>query len=198
LTRLLCNNIAQIVGRTCGGAIPDAGLKRHNPRSASFRICVKSFPLPAVPVRVYIGTKSVHMSSQIKLEESEMTDLLPAEAGANASPQPARHWKEAAAEGRAGRTDRIAREVEDCLGVAEMPPSDIRADRRLAVATALADITPGDEVEGQLTAQLLTVHGMAMDCARAARDTLKEERVRLAYLTHAARMVSLYARHAGN
>ena len=126
-----------------------------------------------------------------------MTDLLPAETGASGAPQPARHWKEAAAEGRAGRTGRIAREVEDCLGVAEMPPSDIRADRRLAVATALADITPGDEVEGQLTAQLLTVHGMAMDCARAARDTLKEERVRLAYLTHAARMVSLYARHFG-
>jgi len=41
------------------------------------------------------------------------------------------------------------------------------------------------------------VHGMAMDCVRAARDTLKEERVRLAYLTHAARMVSLYARHIG-
>jgi hypothetical protein len=78
-----------------------------------------------------------------------------------------------------------------------MPASEIRADRRLAVAAALADITPGDEVEGQLTAQLLMVHGMAMDCVRAARDTLKEERVRLAYLTHAARMVALYARHIG-
>ena len=126
-----------------------------------------------------------------------MTDLLPAETGATAAPQPARHWKEVAAEGRAGRTGRIAREVEDCLGVAEMPASEIRDDRRLAVAAALADITPGDEVEGQLTSQLLMVHGMAMDCVRAARDTLKEERVRLAYLTHAARMVSLYARHMG-
>ncbi len=126
-----------------------------------------------------------------------MTDLLPAEAGASAAAQPARHWKEAAAEGRAGRTGRIAREIEDCLGVAELPASEVRSDRRLAVAAALADITPGDEVEGQLTSQLLMVHGMAMDCVRAARDTLKEERVRLAYLTHAARMVSLYARHIG-
>ncbi|HUL07530.1 MAG TPA: hypothetical protein VLV76_14425 [Candidatus Acidoferrum sp.] len=126
-----------------------------------------------------------------------MTDLLPAETGATAAPQPARHWKEAAAEGRAGRTGRIAREVEDCMGVAEMSASEVRADRRLGVAAALADITPGDEVEGQLTAQLLMVHGMAMDCVRAARDTVKEERVRLAYLTHAARMVSLYARHVG-
>jgi hypothetical protein len=127
-------------------------------------------------------------------EETEMTDLLPDEAGASAAPQP-RHWKEVAAEGRAGRTGRIAREVEDCLGVAEMPTGEIRNDRRLGVAAALADITPGDEVEGQLTAQLLMVHGMAVDCVRAARDSLKEERVRLAYLTHAARMVSLYARH---
>ena len=126
-----------------------------------------------------------------------MTDLLPAEAGANEAPRPARHWKEVAAEGRAGRTGRIAREVEDCLGVAEMPTGQIRGDRQLAVAAALADLTPGDEVEGQLTSQLLMVHGMAVDCARAARDTLKEERVRLAYLTHAARMVSLYARHIG-
>ena len=119
-----------------------------------------------------------------------MTDLLPVEAGESGAPAPARHWK-AAAEGRAGRTGRIAREVEDCLGVAEMSASEVRADRRLAVAAALADITPGDEVEGQL------VHGMAVDCVRAARDTLKEERVRLAYLAHAARMVSLYARHMG-
>ena len=126
-----------------------------------------------------------------------MIDLLPAEAGASEAPQPARHWKEVAAEGRAGRTGRIAREVEDCLGVAELPASEIRSDRRLALAAALADITPGDEVEGQLTAQLLMAHGMAMDCVRAARDTLKEERVRLAYLSHAARMVSLYARHIG-
>src|SRR5882724_12620451 len=126
-----------------------------------------------------------------------MTDLLPTEAGASEAPQPARHWKEVAAEGRAGRTGRIAREVEDCLGVAELPASEIRSDRRLALAAALADITPGDEVEGQLTAQLLMAHGMAMDCVRAARDTLKEERVRLAYLSHAARMVSLYARHMG-
>jgi hypothetical protein len=78
-----------------------------------------------------------------------------------------------------------------------MPASEVRGDRRLAVAAALADITPGDEVEGQLTSQLLMVHGMAMDCVRAARDTVKEERVRLAYLTHAVRMVSLYARHIG-
>jgi hypothetical protein len=126
-----------------------------------------------------------------------MTDLLPAETGGSAASQPARHWKEAAAEGRAGRTGRIAREVEDCMGVVEMSASEVRADRRLGVAAALADITPGDEVEGQLTAQLLMVHGMAMDCARSARDTLKEERVRLAYLTHAARMVALYARHVG-
>jgi hypothetical protein len=126
-----------------------------------------------------------------------MTDLLPTEAGASEAPQPARHWKEVAAEGRAGRPGRIAREVEDCLGVAELPASEIRRDRQLGVATALADITPGDEVEGQLTAQLLMVHGMAMDCVRAARDSLREERVRLAYLTHAARMVSLYARHIG-
>jgi len=124
-----------------------------------------------------------------------MTDLLPAETGMSEAPQRARHWREVAAEGHAGRTGRIAREVEDCLGVAEMPTSQIRSDRQLGVAAALADITPGDEVEGQLTAQLLMVHGIAVDCARAARDSFKEERVRLAYLTHAARMVSLYARH---
>ncbi|MGE0116452.1 MAG: hypothetical protein AB7S71_05590 [Dongiaceae bacterium] len=125
-----------------------------------------------------------------------MTDLLATEAGTTAA-QPARHWKEAAAEGRARRTGRVAREVEDCLGVEEMPAGEIRGDRRLAVAAALADIAPGDEIEAQLTSQLLMVHGMAVDCMRAARDSVKEERVRLAYLSHAARMVSLYARHIG-
>jgi hypothetical protein len=63
------------------------------------------------------------------------------------------------------------------------------------VAAALADIRPADEIEAMLTTQLLTVHGLAMDCARSARDSVKEERVRLSYMVHAARMVSLYARH---
>jgi hypothetical protein len=72
---------------------------------------------------------------------------------------PAQHWTQAAAEGRANRTGRIAREVEDCLGVAEMSRNEMRSDRRVAVATALADIRPADEIEGMLTTQLLTVHG---------------------------------------
>ena len=76
-----------------------------------------------------------------------------------------------------------------------MPRNEIRGDRRLAVAAALADIRPADEIEAMLTTQLLTVHGLAMDCARSARDSVKEERVRLSYMVHAARMVSLYARH---
>jgi hypothetical protein len=54
-----------------------------------------------------------------------MTDLLPAETGASAAPQ-------APLEGGSsrrprGRTGRIAREVEDCLGVAEMPASEVAA-----------------------------------------------------------------------
>lgn len=122
-----------------------------------------------------------------------MTDSMPAETTPTAAS--AQHWTQAAAEGRANRTGRIAREVEDCLGVEEMPRNDVRSDRRLAVATALADIRPADEIEAMLTSQLLTVHGLAMDCARSARDTVKEERVRLSYMVHAARMVSLYARH---
>jgi hypothetical protein len=122
-----------------------------------------------------------------------MTNPVPAETTPAAPPT--RHWSEAAAEGRATRTGRIAREVEDCLGVEEMPCNEIRGDRRLAVAAALADIQPADEIEAMLTTQLLTVHGLAMDCARSARDSVKEERVRLSYMVHAARMVSLYARH---
>ena len=122
-----------------------------------------------------------------------MTAPMPAEKAPNGPP--AQHWTQAAAEGRANRTGRIAREVEDCLGVEELPAGDMRKDRRVAVATALADIRPADEIEGMLTSQLLTVHGLAMDCARSARDSLKEERVRLSYMVHAARMISLYARH---
>lgn len=122
-----------------------------------------------------------------------MTESMPAETPPAAAS--AQHWTQVAAEGRANRTGRIAREVEDCLGVEEMAHDDVRCDRRVAVATALADIRPADEIEGMLTAQLLTVHGLAMDCARSARDSVKEERVRLSYMVHAARMVSLYARH---
>jgi hypothetical protein len=144
--------------------------------------------------RIYWNKQGSLSSWNRSRKEIEMTDLLPETAGASTPAAPARHWTEAVAEGRAQRTGRIAREVEDCLGVEVMPANEIRGDRRLAVATALADIRPGDEIEAQLTSQLLTVHGIAMDCARAARDTLKEERVRLSYLTHAARMVSLYAR----
>jgi len=67
--------------------------------------------------------------------------------------------------------------------VAELPASEIRSDRRLALARRWPTSRPATRFEGQLTSQLLTVHGMAMDCVRAARDTLKEERVRLAYLS---------------
>jgi len=118
---------------------------------ALFSVMRKAFSIASCSIsRVYWNKRGTFVKPE---KEREMTDLLPAEPGASAVAQPARHWKEATAEGRAGRTGRIAREVEDCLGVAEMPASEIRGDRRLAVAAALADITPGDEVEGQLTSQ---------------------------------------------
>src|SRR5262245_39510928 len=111
-------------------------------KNFSIAICARS--------RIYWNKEGtfVKPESGQKGEETEMTDLLPAETGAAVAPQPTRHWKEAAAEGRAGRTGRIAREVEDCMGVAEMSTSEIHADRQLAVTAALADIRPGDEVEG--------------------------------------------------
>jgi hypothetical protein len=67
----------------------------------------------------------------------------------------------------------------------------------MATAAALADIGPADEIESMLTSQLLTVHGVAMDCVRSARDPAKEEELRLAYLGHAGRLLSLYARQVG-
>jgi hypothetical protein len=104
-------------------------------------------------------------------------------------------WPGLAAEGRAQRPGRIARAVEDCLGTDTARNDEQPEDRRLATAAALADIGPADEIETMLTTQLLTVHGLAMDCVRAARDPGREEKLRLAYLGHAGRLLSLYSRH---
>jgi hypothetical protein len=38
---------------------------------------------------------------------------------------------------------------------------------------------------------------MAMDCVRSARDPAREEPLRLAYLGHAGRLLSLFSRHIG-
>jgi hypothetical protein len=36
-----------------------------------------------------------------------------------------------------------------------------------------------------------------MDCVRSARDQAREERLRLAYLGHSGRLLSLFSRHVG-
>lgn len=95
------------------------------------------------------------------------------------------------------RSGRAAREVAECLAIGDTPSTQVQEDRRAATAAALSDIKPGDEVQSLLIAQLLTVHGMAMDCVRSARDTAREEPVRLAYLGHAGRLLSLFSRHVG-
>jgi hypothetical protein len=101
------------------------------------------------------------------------------------------------AESRDERSGRAAREVAECLAIGDTPSAQVQEDRRAATAAALADIEPGDELQSLLTAQLLTVHGMAMDCVRSARDPAREEPLRLAYLGHAGRLLSLFSRHIG-
>jgi hypothetical protein len=123
-----------------------------------------------------------------------MTEQTPT---ATAEAPETRELQTLATQGRAQRPGRIAREVEDCLSIGAAPAEETRAHRRMATAAALADIGPNDEVESMLTSQLLTVHGMAMDCVRSARDPAKEEELRLAYLGHAGRLLSLYARQVG-
>lgn len=98
---------------------------------------------------------------------------------------------------REERTGRAAREVAECLAIGDTPSPRVQEDRQAATEAALADIEPGDELQSLLTAQLLTVHGMAMDCVRSARDTAREEPLRLAYLGHAGRLLSLFSRHVG-
>ena len=102
-----------------------------------------------------------------------------------------------AAQQRDERSGRAAREVAECLAIGDRPSAQIQEDRRAATAAALADIEPGDELQSLLIAQLLTVHGMAMDCVRSARDPAREEPLRLAYLGHAGRLLSLFSRHVG-
>ena len=101
------------------------------------------------------------------------------------------------AESRDERSGRAAREVAECLAIGDTPSPQVQEDRRAATAAALSDIEPGDELQSLLTAQLLTVHGMAMDCVRSARDPAREKPLRLAYLGHAGRLLSLFSRHIG-
>ena len=101
------------------------------------------------------------------------------------------------AQRRDERSGRAAREVAECLAIGDTPSTQVLEDRRAATAAALSDIEPGDEFQSILTAQLLTVHGMAMDCVRSARDPAREEPLRLAYLGHAGRLLSLFSRHIG-
>jgi hypothetical protein len=101
------------------------------------------------------------------------------------------------AQRRDERSGRAAREVAECLAIGDAPSAQVQEDRRAATVAALSDIEPGDELQSLLTAQLLTVHGMAMDCVRSARDPAREEPLRLAYLGHAGRLLSLFSRHVG-
>jgi len=129
---------------------------------------------------------------------TEMTEQTPAEA-AEAAPETkeTQELLALAAQGRVQRPGRVAREVEDCLSIGAAATGETQSHRRMATAAALADIAPTDEVESMLTSQLLTVHGLAMDCVRSARDPAKEEELRLAYLSHAGRLLSLYSRQVG-
>jgi len=130
--------------------------------------------------------------------ENAMTEQTPTTtAEAPAETQETQELQALATQGRAQRPGRVAREVEDCLRIGAASAGETQADRRMGTAAALADIGPNDEIESMLTSQLLTVHGMAMDCVRSARDPAKEEELRLAYLGHAGRLLSLYARQVG-
>jgi hypothetical protein len=95
------------------------------------------------------------------------------------------------------RSGRVAREVAECLAIGDAPSHQVREDRRAATEAAFTDVEPGDEIASLLVAQLMTVHGMAMDCVRSARDPAREERLRLAYLSHSGRLLSLFSRHVG-
>jgi hypothetical protein len=95
------------------------------------------------------------------------------------------------------RSRRVVREVAECLAVGDTPSRQVQEDRRAATEAAFADVEPGDEIASLLVAQLMTVHGMAMDCVRSARDPARDERLRLAYLGHSGRLLSLFSRHVG-
>jgi hypothetical protein len=95
------------------------------------------------------------------------------------------------------RSGRVAREVAECLAIGDTPSRQVQEDRRAATDAAFTDVEPGDEISSLLVAQLMTVHGMAMDCVRSARDPAREERLRLAYLGHSGRLLSLFSRHVG-
>ena len=126
-----------------------------------------------------------------------MAEMTPAEAAEATDRQDEQGFLEQAARRREERSGRAAREVAECLAIGDTPSTQVQHDRRAATAAALSDIEPGDELQSLLTAQLMTVHGMAMDCVRSARDTAREEPLRLAYLGHAGRLLSLFSRHVG-
>ena len=126
---------------------------------------------------------------------TEETPTTSGEAAETTDGQDVRDLLEQSARRREERSGRVAREVAECLSIGDASSTQLQADRRAATAAALSDIEPGDEVQSLLVAQLLTVHGMAMDCVRSARDTAREEPLRLAYLGHAGRLLSLFSRH---
>ena len=137
------------------------------------------------------------MSSHEMEERDGRGDIHDNRGGGSGSEAGEQDLLEREARRQAERSGRAAREVAECLAIGDTPSTQVQEDRRAATAAALSDIEPGDEVQSLLIAQLLTVHGMAMDCVRSARDTAREEPLRLAYLGHAGRLLSLFSRHVG-
>jgi hypothetical protein len=88
----------------------------------------------------------------------------------------------------------LFRQVASTLWAPEALSQEQRSKNIQAVAAALKDLAPGDELEGMLAAQMVATHNAAMDCLARAMIEGQSFEGRDQNLRHAAKLLGVYAR----
>jgi hypothetical protein len=89
---------------------------------------------------------------------------------------------------------RLVREVIDALWIPFDLPEEDQSVQLDAAYALMREIAPRDAMEGLLTAQMVGVHGAAMDCLRRAMQPGQSDDVRESALKLAASLLKLYPR----
>jgi len=89
---------------------------------------------------------------------------------------------------------RLVREVLDALWVHEDSDADERSAQLEAAYALMREIEPRDAAEGMLAAQMVAVHGAAMDCLRRAMHPGQTEALRDAAMRQATKLLTLFPR----
>ncbi|MEQ1865460.1 MAG: hypothetical protein ABL996_12535 [Micropepsaceae bacterium] len=86
----------------------------------------------------------------------------------------------------------IARQTTGALYLNPENDEDRRTKAQAALAT-LVSLSPRNELEGMLGAQLIACHNAAMECFRQATDPAQQPQMRHENLAHAGRLSRAYA-----